>query len=125
MIRKALGVALLAASSTSLAQADFAINLGIPGGIRIGDSTYTEVKMDLDVRTRFIAANGALVSGLLWAPATGTCFFTASGGVGCNLQADQDSITVSLESNLSGTITAKNANGAIYASRPISVTGVE
>lgn len=100
------------------AESDFHLTFEIAGNI--GINNFFELEVDVNLGDRFLAANGVL-KGLdgLAVPATGTCFFTPSGGAFCNFQVDQDSYTMELSAQLTGTLVAKGANGAILDTAPV------
>ena len=99
-------------STTIWAQSDFYLEFDIYG-LFAGGGQQVALAVDMNIGDRYLAVNGAITSDNgLSSPATGTCFLTANfSGAFCNLQIDQFSYTLDLDSNLNGTITAKDANG--------------
>lgn len=119
-----LAMMLSLAAPGALAQSDYAITFAIPGGLTT--QNLTTLELDVDAGDRYLAVNGALLDANRFSTAvTGTCFFTSGGGVACSLQADQNSLTVALDSNLNGTIEIKNSNGSTFDSASISISGVQ
>lgn len=75
-------------STLAYSQSDFSVDFGV-AGVTVGGLSLTEIRLDLDVGTRFISAHGVALDELgLSVPATGTCFVTASNGILCNIQVD-------------------------------------
>lgn len=125
-MKKAMIATVLAfAASTASAQSDFALTFAVPDGLTAGTSTYNEIRLDADIGSRFISTHGVLSDGEFWAPATGSCFATGVGGVLCNVQADQYSITMDMDGNLSGTATMKNANGMVVDTSSVHATMIQ
>ena len=126
-MKKLLSVKLLLLGFISFganAQSDYAANWKITG-LFIDGLFETGLQLDLNLTRRFLAVTGALESSDgLESPATGSCFFTSSNGIFCNLQIDHFSYTVALDKNLNGTITAKNAIGAQVDAGIISFLGI-
>lgn len=118
-VASALGLSALCALITPAhAESDFHLAFEIAGNI--GVDNFFEIELDLNLGDRFLAANGVMkASNGLAVPATGTCFFTPSGGAFCNFQVDQDSYTMELSAQLAGTLIAKGANGAILDTAPV------
>ena len=116
---------LLALSSTTFAAPpDATVQLAITGGITVGGVTYSSLDLEVSVLNKYVSVHGGMGAGTFTVPATGTCFMTETGGVFCNLQIDQDSFSLSLQANLSGTIIHKNSLGNISASSPVVLTSI-
>ena len=92
------------------------------GGVSREGYEVTEIKVDMFVYQRYISAHGVLVSREnKWIPATGTCFFTADGGVYCGLQAFEMSLIIDLDSSFnSGQVTLLDHDGRTIGSGSIS-----
>jgi len=107
------------------AQSDFATNWGITG-LFIDGRSETGLQLDLNLTTRFLAVTGTLdYAGGGSSPVTGSCFFTSSNGLYCNLQIDHYSYSLDVDDALNGTITAKNADGVTVDAGVISFLGLE
>lgn len=123
MKKVTLAIVFLAASSGASAESDVTATFSIIGGLQFWDGgEYETLNLDLNFGTNTLTANGTMVSPAgLSSPATGTCFFTAVGGVYCNLQVDHLSMNIILGSDLNGTIEAKGANAVIIDTAPLQV----
>lgn len=107
------------------AQSDFAITMDI-SGVSTDGQQITQLLLDLDIGTRFMPANGAVVlDGIRWAPATGTCYVTLLEGIFCNVQTDQASMTIDLAPDLAGQVFVKNAIGNIAETGFATIVSVE
>lgn len=113
-----VGIALLAASSANATE--YFVEFDIAGLFTINN--YTEIELEVELTGQYMTANGALntLDGLS-SPATGTCFNSASGGVYCNLQVDQTSVTLSVGKTFAGTISVKDAAGITTATSSVSL----
>lgn len=111
-------------STLAYSQSDFSVDLGV-AGVTVGGLSLTEIRLDLDVGTRFISAHGVALDELgLSVPATGTCFVTASNGIFCNIQVDQNSYTLDLGPTLVGNIFLKNEFGVIAETGTVFIINV-
>lgn len=119
---KKIALAMLLFSPAVYADSDYHVVFEIVGNISVND--FYELALDIDLGDEYMAANGVMKAGALGVPATGTCFFTSTGGVFCNLQVDQDSYSVDLSVQLSGTLIVKGANGTIVDTAPIHLVDI-
>jgi len=120
-MKKLLFMLLLAGQAS--AQSDFSIDIEVVGIIIEGVADQ-EIRLDLDLGSRYISAHGVVVNEIGSAPATGTCVITALNGIFCNLQIDQNSYTLDIQASLSGTVSVKNQAGLILETGIVTVTNV-
>ncbi|CAN0433571.1 unnamed protein product, partial [Discosporangium mesarthrocarpum] len=92
-------------TSTALAQSDYAIDVDIEG-IQIEGVQDNQIRLDLNLGSRYISANGAVIdtNGTSY-PATGTCYLTNTQGLFCSLNVGTYLYTLDIEASMQGTIT--------------------
>jgi hypothetical protein len=122
-MKKLILLCALLLSSPALAE-DIEVTFSITG-VFVSGKQRTGLELDFQIGARYFKVNGGLISddGLL-APATGTCFETIGAGVFCNLQVDQQSYNITLNSTLVGSISVKDSLGNEIDSGLIEVTTV-
>lgn len=106
-----LVIALLTSAAT--AQSDYSIDVSVQG-IQIGGVQDSTVRLDLNLGSRYIQANGAVIDtqGMSY-PATGTCYITNDQGVFCSLTVGTYLYTLDIEASMQGTITVSNQQGTV------------
>jgi len=113
-MKKLVLLAFAAVSSGVHAQSDLSITFAIDGGLQILGTDFRELTLDVRAGDTVFAVNGVLRAATgLSTPATGTCFPTNTNGIYCNLQVDQATMNINLQSNLAGTIESKDGLGLI------------
>ncbi len=115
---------LLMASTASAS--DFVVDIGIPSGLTTTDGgAYVELRLDLNVGSRYFTANGMLLhTNGIGVPATGTCLTSTDGSFFCNVQVDQASVSLTINADMNGTILLKGADGSLTSNTTIKVTSV-
>lgn len=100
-------------TTPALGQSDYSIDVGIQG-IQIGGVQDSQIRLDLNLGTRYISANGAVIdtNGTSY-PATGTCYVTNDQGVFCSLTVGTYLYTLDIEASMQGTLTVSNQQGTV------------
>lgn len=106
------------------AASDYAANFAVTGAI--AGVNYTRLELDITRHKRYLAVNGALETAAnIGSPVTGTCQFSASGGVFCILQNGFINYILDLGPNLSGTMRASDGVANNFATVSVTFIGME
>lgn len=120
-----LAVAAIFAAPAVNAQTTFQLSMEFAGGLQALNGSYTTAEIDLVQGPRYFTVNGSFgTADGLASPATGTCFYTSSSGIYCNVQIDHLSVNMAIEASLSGTATMKGGDGATLSTTPVTITAV-
>lgn len=123
---KRIILALMLAPTMSFGAADYAVTWSLNQPVVSGTASYTTLQLDLNIQTRYYSGNGGLVTnGGIVSPLTGTCFDTASNGIYCNVQLDQETLNISIFSDGNGVLERKNSAGFIVNSTGITLAGIQ
>lgn len=117
---------LAALLSPSLASAeDYAPVFALNGAV-ISGTAYTGMELDVTAHSRYLGLNGALQTSTgLASPVTGTCQFTASGGVFCLLNMGYLSLILDLGQNLNGVLRINDQDGNNISTASVTFLGLE
>lgn len=81
-------------------------------GFVAGGTTFPWLELDVVELGRYMAAHGAILTeARQLSPATGTCSRVTTGGHFCNLQIDRNSYFLTLDAQLNGKMTGRDASG--------------
>jgi len=109
-MKKALLILALMFPGFAFAQSDYHAVWDIPNKITLGNTVFTELRLDINEGTRYLTINGILSTGTTARPTTGTCFITTSGIIHCSMTIDFLVMSVVLAPDQKGSITLAFAN---------------
>jgi hypothetical protein len=112
MLLRILTVAIVLAclSTSAAAQATYKLTWKVTGFLA-GGVDFPWLELDVATTGRYLAAHGAILTeSRQLSPASGTCVQTVTGYV-CNLQIDRNSYFLSVDAQLNGKLTGRDAAG--------------
>jgi hypothetical protein len=125
MMNKLFSAAVLACalSTNANAGAEYATSFNIVGGL--GPDDLRSVELDIEIGKRYMAVNGVATTaqGLSYGVA-GSCFTLAGGGVLCTVGLGHLTLSINLNSSLSGVIRLTDAVGGVIDDAAVTLTEI-
>lgn len=110
--------------SVSWSQSDFSVEW-LLDGLGFSGQNFTTLVLDMNVETNTFSASGFLQQGTFTVPVSGSCILTNTGGIYCNIQADQNTLNFDVSPTLNGFITLKDANGFAASFSEATFVGID